>query len=193
MIVHISGYSGCGKTTLGNKIKKIYDSKVIVYDTDGFIQHSNNNGKALLKVAKDMITGKKTQKDYNTLWKKTIKESINEFIKTHTDKPIIFVGSLDNFAPTGANYSPPVDYKYIMDVPLDELMKRYYQRLYKQDQDLTKKQTDNYWKGVSKNIYYIASSSDTIKKYEKYMQWHKKNNYKKMDSENILKTLQKIL
>ena len=72
-------------------------------------------------------------------------------------------------------------------------MKRYYQRLYKQDQNMTKKETDHYWKGVSKNIYSIASSSDRIKDYEKYMQWHKKNNYKKMDSEKILKTLQKIL
>ena len=193
MIIHISGFPGSGKTTLGEKIQKKYGSKVIVYDTDNFIQHNNNNGKALLKVEKDMKTGKKTQKDYNTLWKKTIKESINKFIKIHTDKPIIFVGSLDNFAPIGANYSPPVDYKYILDVPLYEIMKRYYLRIYKTDKKLTKKQADDYWKKMSKDIYNISSSSDIIKNYKKYMQWHKKNNYKIMDSENIIKILKKIL
>ncbi len=140
-----------------------------------------------------MTTGKKTQKDYNTLWRKTIKESINKFIKEHADKPIIFVGSLDNFAPMDANYSPPVDYKYILDVPLYEIMKRYYQRLYKQDQDWTKKQTDNYWKAVSKNIYNIKSSTGIIKDNEKYMQWHKKNNYEIMKPEKIIKLINKLL
>tara|TARA_Y100000389_G_C17244196_1_gene404723 strand:- start:76 stop:657 length:582 start_codon:yes stop_codon:yes gene_type:complete len=193
MIVHISGFPGSGKTTLGEKIQKIYGSKIIVYDTDHFIQHNNNNGKALLKVEKDMKTGKKTQKDYNTLWEKTIKESINKFIKIHTDKPIIFVGSLDNFAPIGANYSPPVDYKYILDVPLYEIMRRYYLRIYKTEQELTEKQADDYWKKITKGIYNISSSSDIIKNYDKYMQWHKKNNYKIMDSENIIKILKKNL
>ncbi len=193
MIIHISGFPGSGKTTLGEIIQKKYGSKVVVYDTDGFIQHHNNNGKALLKVENDMTTGKKTQKDYNTLWRKTIKESINKFIKEHADKPIIFVGSLDNFAPMDANYSPPVDYKYILDVPLYEIMKRYYQRLYKQDQDWTKKQTDNYWKAVSKNIYNIKSSTGIIKDNEKYMQWHKKNNYEIMKPEKIIKLINKLL
>ncbi len=193
MIIHISGFPGSGKTTLGEIIQKKYGSKVVVYDTDGFIQHHNNNGKALLKVENDMTTVKKTQKDYNTLWRKTIKESINKFIKEHADKPIIFVGSLDNFAPMDANYSPPVDYKYILDVPLYEIMKRYYQRLYKQDQDWTKKQTDNYWKAVSKNIYNIKSSTGIIKDNEKYMQWHKKNNYEIMKPEKIIKLINKLL
>jgi uridine kinase len=45
MIIHISGFPGSGKTTLGNKIQKMLGKKVVVYDTDLFIQHHNDNGK----------------------------------------------------------------------------------------------------------------------------------------------------
>ena len=41
------------------------------------------------------------------LWKKTMKESINEFIREHDNKPIIFVGSLDNFGPKNTIYKTP--------------------------------------------------------------------------------------
>ena len=34
MIIHISGSSGSGKTTIGNKIKKIFNNKVVVFDVD---------------------------------------------------------------------------------------------------------------------------------------------------------------
>ena len=36
MIIHISGFPGSGKTTLGEKVQKMLGSKVIVYDTDLF-------------------------------------------------------------------------------------------------------------------------------------------------------------
>jgi uridine kinase len=34
MIIHISGSSGSGKTTIGNKIKKMFNNKVAVFDVD---------------------------------------------------------------------------------------------------------------------------------------------------------------
>ena len=37
IIVHISGTPGSGKTTLGKTIKKLYNNKVVVFDTDEFI------------------------------------------------------------------------------------------------------------------------------------------------------------
>ena len=193
MIIHISGFPGSGKTTLGEKIQKKYGSKVIVYDTDNFIQHNNDNGKRLLKVEKDMESGKKTQKDYNMLWKKTMKESINEFIREHDDKPIIFVGSLDNFGPKNTIYKINANYKFMLDVPLYEIMRRYYLRIYKTDQKLTKKQADDYWKKLSKNIYRISSSNDIIKDYKLYTEWHKKNDYKSLRDTEIIDKLKKIL
>ena len=34
MIIHIAGSGGSGKTTIGNKLKKIYEGKIVVIDTD---------------------------------------------------------------------------------------------------------------------------------------------------------------
>ena len=45
MIIHISGFPSSGKTKLGEKLQKMFGTKVVVYDTDLFIQHNNNNGK----------------------------------------------------------------------------------------------------------------------------------------------------
>ena len=106
------------------------------------------------------------------LWKKNLKESINEFIREHDNKPIIFVGYLDNFSNT--IYKINADYKFILDVPLYEIMRRYCLRIYKIDQKLTRKQAGDCWKRLSKNIYRISSSNDIIKNYKLYTEWHKK-------------------
>ena len=50
IIIHISGFPGSGKTTLGEKIQKLFNNKIIVYDTDNFIQHHTKEGKQLLKL-----------------------------------------------------------------------------------------------------------------------------------------------
>jgi len=193
MIIHVSGFPGSGKTTLGEKIQKIFGVNVIVYDTDLFIQHNNDNGKKLLKIEREMKTGKKTQKDYTSLWRKTIKKSIDDFVKKHSNKPIVFVGSLDNFAPINVIYKIKADHKIVLNVPLDEIMKRYYLRIYKTDQAITKKQSDDYWKNLSKNIYRISSSNDIIKNYSKYMKWHNKNNYISLTDTDIIKKLNKLI
>ena len=191
MIIHISGFPGSGKTTLGEKVQKMFGSKVIVYDTDLFIQHNNINGKKLLKIEREMKTGKKTQKDYTSLWRKTIKKSIDDFVKKHSDKPIVFVGSLDNFAPKNVIYKIKADHKIVLDVPLYEIMKRYYLRIYKTEQAITKKQSDDYWKNLSNGVYNISSSNDIMKNYEKYMKWHNKNDYISLTDTKIIKKLKK--
>ena len=192
MIIHISGFPGSGKTTLGEKLQKMFGSKVVVYDTDLFIQHNNNNGKKLLEIEREIKIGKKTQKDYTFLWKKIIKKSIDDFVKNHSNKPIIFVGSLDNFAPNNLIYKIKADHKIVLDVPLNEIMKRYYLRIYKTEQSVTKKQSDDYWKKLSNGIYNISSSNDIIKDYTKYMIWHNKNDYVSLTDTKIIKKLKKI-
>ena len=139
MIIHISGFPGSGKTTLGNKLQQIFGKKVIVYDTDEFIQHHNDNGKKLLKLEKDIYSGKKKMKEYNILWKQIMKKSINDFIKKHPNKIIIFTGSLDNFSRKGLLYKIKADHKFILDVSLPIIMKRYYLRIYQTEQKITQK------------------------------------------------------
>ena len=162
IIIHISGFPGSGKTTLGKKLEKMFKN-IIVYDTDGFIQHHTKEGKQLLQLDK-----LKKWKEYKILWKNTIKNKINRFISKYHNKIIVFVGSLDNFAPSNTIYNIKTNYKFVLDIPLNELMKRYYLRIYKKEQKSTDKESDNYWKQLSEGVYYINSSENIIKEYQKH-------------------------
>jgi adenylate kinase family enzyme len=192
IIIHVSGYPGSGKTTLGEKLEKLYKN-IIVYDTDGFIQHHTKEGKQLLKIEKDILNNKKTNKDYKDLWKKTIKNKIDKFISKYNTKIIVFVGSLDNFAPPNTIYNINANYKFVLDVPLNELMKRYYLRISQMEQKSTKKQSENYWNNLSKGIYHIQGSDDMIKDHKKYNEWHKKHDYIFLDDKDIIKKINDII
>lgn len=187
IIIHISGFPGSGKTTLGEKIQQIFKN-IIVYDTDGFIQHHTKEGKQLLKLEAD-----KKFKEYKILWKNTIKNKISEFISKYQNKIIVFVGSLDNFAPSNTIYNIKADYKFLLDIPLDELMKRYYLRISLTEKNTTKKQSKNYWNKLSKGIYHISGSDDIIKDNIYYNKWHKDNNYVFLDDTQIINEITKLI
>lgn len=192
IIIHISGFPGSGKTTLGEKLQKLYKN-IIVYETDSFIQRYTKEGKQLLKIKKDILNNKKTNKDYRDLWKKTIKNKIDEFISKYNNKIIVFVGSLDNFAPPNTIHNINADYKFVLDVPLNELMKRYYLRISQMDQKSTKKESENYWNNLSKGIYHITSSDDMIRDHKKYNEWHKKHNYIFLNDNDIIDKINDII
>jgi len=188
LIIHISGFPGSGKTTLGEKLEKMLGTKVIVYDTDGFIQHHNKAGKTLLKLEKE-----EKWTEYSNTWKNIMENKINDFIKQYNNKIIIFVGSLDNFAPPNTIYKIKADYKIMFDVPLHEIMKRYYLRMYYTDQKMSKKEAHHYWINLSRGIYNISSSKEIIKNYNKYIQWHKNNGYEFMSDDEIVSMINKLL
>ena len=195
MIIHISGFSGSGKSTLGEKLQSIYGNKVVVYDTDEFIQHHTKEGKQLLKIESEIEKGTKTSKDHKILWKKTIKNKINEFVMEHKNKIIIFVGSLDNFSFDGEIYKINADHKLVLDIKIEELLKRYYFRIAQRDLkgDTNNYNSKNYWKNVANGNYNIYSSEYIIKECKKYNEWHKKNGYVFMSDEKIIKYIKKIL
>ncbi len=142
-------------------------------------------GKQLLKL--------EDEKKYKILWKNTIKNKINEFISKHPNKIIIFVGSLDNFAPPHTIYNIKADYKFLLNISLNELMKRYYLRIYMLEQKRTKKQSNDYWNKLSKDIYHIDSSDNIIKDYITYNKWHQDNNYVFLDDKQIINEIKIII
>jgi len=185
IIIHISGFPGSGKTTLGEKLQKLYKN-IIVYETDNFIQHYTKEGKQLLKIKKDILNNKKTNKDYRDLWKKTIKNKIDEFISKYNNKIIVFVGSLDNWAPRNTIYNINANYKFILDIPLNELMKRFYLRI-------SKEESENYWNNLSKGMFTIMGSNNMIEELKKYNEWHKKHNYIFLDDKDIIDKINDII
>ena len=187
MIIHISGFPGSGKTTLGDKIQRLFKN-IVVYDTDMFIQHHTREGKQLLSLERA-----NEDKKYKILFMETMKNKIKEFIDQHQGKTIIFVGSLDNFAPPGVIYKIAANYKFVLNVPLNELMKRYYLRIYKSDQDMSKFDSANYWKKLASNVYNISGSKEIITNYKKYNAWHKKANYIFCTDVQIISNIKKII
>ena len=194
-IIHISGFPGSGKSTIGNKLQSMFKNKVMVYDTDNFIQHHTKEGKQLLAIEKAIGAKTKTPKDYKVLWRQIIINKINEIILNHKDKIIIFVGSLDNFSWKGEIYDIHIKHKILLDIKLDELMKRYYLRLSDRDAkgDTNDYNSSNYWKNVANGTYNIYGSEQIIKDHAKYNKWHKKHNYKFMNEIEIKGYVKKLL
>lgn len=69
IIIHVAGTQGSGKSTIGNKLLKEYPDKIYVCDLDDL--HG------------DFLSQSQS---------KTYQKYINEYIRSHIDKPIIFVG-----------------------------------------------------------------------------------------------------
>jgi adenylate kinase family enzyme len=187
MLIHISGFPGSGKTTLGEKIQRLFKN-TIVYDTDLFIQHHTVEGKQLLALERA-----NKNSEYRVLFTNTMCKKIKEFIDRHPSKIIIFVGSLDNFAPNGIIYKIAANYKFVLDVPLNELMKRYYLRIYKNDRASSKAESADYWKKIAAGTYNINGSKEIITDYKKYNTWHKKANYTFYTDAQIIANIKKII
>ena len=77
-IIHISGVSGAGKTTLGNKLKEQFKNKIVVKDIDD--------------LRTEFIKKYYDNKKFDIIDKEEYQIYINNFIKKHSSKPLIFVG-----------------------------------------------------------------------------------------------------
>ena len=77
-IIHISGPSGAGKTTLGEKLTKRFGKKITVKDIDD--------------LRRDFIRYYYDNKIFQLIDKVGYQKYIDNFIKKHSSKPIVFVG-----------------------------------------------------------------------------------------------------
>ena len=192
MIIHINGSSGSGKTTIGNKIKKIFGNKVAVFDVDDLHMNPLTRPKYWNELNKT-----KTITEAKKVWKKLIHKTISETIKKNSDKIIIFVGLIEISLPSKYKKCiyeiPAVNYKFFLEVPINLLIERYYTRLCYYEKIGTKKQNEIYWQNVGLNKQYILGSQDIIDINNENIKHAEKYNYKIMDSENIIKILEKIL
>jgi adenylate kinase family enzyme len=185
MIIHIAGSSGSGKTTLAEKLKKIYENKIVVYDTDDIIQPNSKELELLIKA-----------KNYRKVYLQILQKFIKNYIKEHKDKIIIFVGltrqSLNDPEPPNIYYIKEANYNFFLDISIEVLLERYYNRLCNNLSKATKTELDKYWKEVGDGHYYILGTKDIIENNKENITLHKKNGYKIVKYEDILKFIEEI-
>jgi adenylate kinase family enzyme len=111
IIIHISGPSGAGKTTLGDKLIMKYGDKIVVKDIDNL----------RLDFIKKEYPGFKIDK-WNA---KKYQEYIDNFIKKNNKKPLVFVG-LNHMPWWNKNlyYNMRPDYKFYIKLNAQTVFKQ---------------------------------------------------------------------
>lgn len=117
LVIHIAGPQGSGKTTMGNELVKEFKNKIHVKDLDDLWNEYYQYYE-------------KSKIDYQ--------EYIDDYIKKHNDKPLIFVGLDANLClgprgigPQGNDiyYDFHTDHKYYINNPIETTLR---QRFYRQ-------------------------------------------------------------
>jgi len=112
MIIHISGPSGSGKTTLGKKLKKKFGEKIVVKDLDDLVAG----------FLKSRYRGDKPGIEIHRLYQ----NHIENYIKKHDDKIIVFVGlNVGNTGNYFVYYDVHADYKYYIELNDDLIVAEY--------------------------------------------------------------------
>jgi uridine kinase len=193
IIIHISGASGSGKTTLGNKLKDKLGNKVIIKDLDELID--------------EFITNFYGNKSFTYIDENEYQNYIYDYINKQK-KPIIFVGLNDNNNPKVERfikskvkkyYDLRSQYNYYIDIDDSIITKQKCIRLL--DARINDKMAMNdlvnnnekFVKMFVEEIKKDCSFKKTIKMNSKWNKDYKKKGYIFMPSENIYKSVVKLL
>jgi hypothetical protein len=137
---------------------------------------------------------KKQPKEYKKQWRLIIKNKIDASIIKYKNKTIIFTGLLNNWGIDDEPFRIHVSCeKYFLDTPLTEILKRYYLRIYLEEQKASKKQSEWFWNCLAQRNCSISSSNQIIKNNTYDIKWHKSAGYKIMSIEKIKKTISKLI
>lgn len=193
IIIHISGPSGAGKTTLGNKLKYKYSDKIIVADIDDlrfdFVKKEYGGFSQFKFNKRDAWNEHRYQK------------FIDNFIKKQ-NKPIIFVG-LNNMPWWNNNlyYDMHPDYKFYIKIKTDIVFKqkcgRFIEQVFIKNKE---KMLNNIIKDEAPTIKYISNGYKNECSYNQVKKMNKKWNndykiqgYKFLSREKIFNSVSVIL
>jgi len=181
LIIHISGASGSGKTTIGNKLIKIYGPKIEVKDIDD--------------LRTDFIKTFYGDKEWTIIDKDEYQKFIDDYIDK-INKPLIFVG-LNNMPwwHKDLYYDVKPDYKFYIDIDDNIIIKQKCLRYLTEElQDIIKDEramtdlidnNEKFIRLVTNGIKRECDASE-IKEYSnKWKKDYKKQGYKLMSREDI--------
>jgi adenylate kinase family enzyme len=195
MIIHISGASGSGKSTLGNKLKEEYKNKVVIKDLDDL----------LFEFVIEKEKQKYSEKYILKNWKNDYQEYLDNFIDKQNEN-IIFVGLNQDIGSLGfrnkkitppkAFYNVHADYKFYIDLPIEQILKqkffRQISKIYNNKEKIFNKWLEYPDKTQSKLTYEINLSL-WREETEKWNKLYKTKKYEFMTSEDIYRTIKKII
>lgn len=190
LIIHISGPSGAGKTTLGKKLKNLFGSDIVVKDIDDlrseFIQ---------------IKYGKKF--NWEIFDSDLYQKFIDDFIKTKS-KPIIFVGLNQYFwHDKKLYYQMHSTHNFYIKINNSDLLRQKCVRFITSElQDIIKNKyvlkdiSDNnkkFIKLVQENIERECGIKETLKLNKMWEKQYEKQNYKFLSANKIFNLVKKLI
>ena len=197
-IIHISGPSGAGKTTLGNKLQDKFGKNIVVKDFDDIRDEYIN---------KHIDIYKQLPVDWSVDYNK-MQEYLDEYITQNNHKPLIIVGLNDNVLGDSKSrflyFKIPAIYKFFIDIDdkivLQQKCTRFITtQLPKQlvdypnvMQDITQN-NKRFLKLTCQGIKADCSEKKMLKDNKRWRKDYKKQGYKFMSRDDIFKQVCDIL
>ena len=190
MIIHISGPSGSGKTTLGNKLKNEFKNKIVVKDLDD--------------LRDEFIKSYYGKKKWTFINVTKYQKYINDYIKKHSKKPLIFVGLNDNTrfgknkelyynVHSDYNFYIDIDDKIIIEQKCERFILKFLPEILKHEKKDITENNEFFIKQITKELKEECSLKKTIQINKKWNKDYKNQGYEFMTRETIYKKICKLL
>lgn len=181
IIIHIAGPQGSGKTTMGQKLMDKFGYSIYVKDLDDlWAEYSQSQLNAV---------------DYQTY--------INEYIISHNNKPLIFVG-LDAdlcLGPIGgligdAYYEFQTKHLYYINNPIERTLQQRFYRQVEKLYDRKEEMFENYLKNpneTQKKLFRFVSIDEWKKNTQECNQLYSNRQYQLLDFDQIYNIVSKLI